>query len=83
MVYFGKNRIHYVKVDSTNEELKRLFSQKDLENGTLLTADFQTFGKGQMGSKWESDSGESFLGTFFLRSSMPVSELFALNIIDV
>ena len=79
MVYFGKNRVHCTKVDSTNEELKRIFSQKDLENGTLLTAEFQTGGKGQMGSKWESEYGNNFLGTFFLRSSMPSSELFALN----
>ena len=79
MVYFGKNRVHCTKVDSTNEELKRLFSEKDLENGTLLTADFQTGGKGQMGSKWESDHGDNFLGTFFLRPSLPLSELFVLN----
>ncbi|MAW64703.1 MAG: biotin--[acetyl-CoA-carboxylase] ligase [Flavobacteriales bacterium] len=79
MLYFGKNRVHCTKVDSTNEELKRIFSQKDLENGTLLTAEFQTGGKGQMGSKWESEYGNNFLGTFFLRSSMPLSDLFALN----
>ena len=79
MVYFGKNRVHCTKVDSTNDELKKMFSQEDLENGTLLTAEFQTGGKGQMGSKWESEYGNNFLGTFFLRSSMPSSELFALN----
>jgi len=79
MVYFGKNRVHYTKVDSTNDELKRIFSQENLENGTLLTAEFQTGGKGQMGSKWESEYGNNFLGTFFLRSSMHLSELFVLN----
>ena len=79
MVYFGKNRVHCTKVDSTNDELKRIFSQEDLENGTLLTAEFQTGGKGQMGSKWESEYANNFLGTFFLRSSIPSSELFALN----
>ena len=67
MIYFGKNRIHCAEVDSTNEELKRLFSKKELENGTLLTADFQTGGKGQMGSSWKSRKGKNFLGTFFLR----------------
>jgi BirA family biotin operon repressor/biotin-[acetyl-CoA-carboxylase] ligase len=50
-----------------------------LENGSLLTAEFQTGGKGQMGSKWVSDYGNNFLGTFFLRSSIPLSEIFALN----
>lgn len=81
MVYFGKSRIHYTEVDSTNEELKRLFSSKELENGTLLTADFQTGGKGQMGSNWESSYGKNFLGTFFLNPIVPLSEVFVLNII--
>tara|TARA_Y100000589_G_scaffold140365_1_gene134067 strand:- start:454 stop:1197 length:744 start_codon:yes stop_codon:yes gene_type:complete len=81
MVCFGKNRIHYHKVDSTNEELKRLFLKKEILNGTLLTADFQTGGKGQMGSKWESCIGDNFLGTFFLKPFLPLSEAFALNMI--
>lgn len=81
MVYFGKSRIHYTEVDSTNEELKRLFSSKELGNGTLLTADFQTGGKGQMGSNWESSRGKNFLGTFFLNSIVPLSEVFVLNMI--
>ena len=79
MVFFGKNRIHYPKVDSTNEELKRLFSISELENGTLLTADFQTDGKGQMGSRWSSIVGENFLGTFYLKSTFSLSEVFVLN----
>ena len=79
MVFFGKNRIHYPKVDSTNEELKRLFSISELENGTLLTADFQTDGKGQMGSRWNSIVGENFLGTFYLKSTFSLSEVFVLN----
>ena len=79
MVFFGKNRIHYSKVDSTNEELKRLFSISELANGTLLTADFQTDGKGQMGSRWNSIVGENFLGTFYLKSTFSLSEVFVLN----
>tara|TARA_Y100000766_G_C18908324_1_gene607001 strand:- start:1119 stop:1862 length:744 start_codon:yes stop_codon:yes gene_type:complete len=81
MVCFGKNRIHYHKVDSTNDELKRLFSEKEIVSGTLLTADFQTGGKGQMGSRWKSSNGDNFLGTFFLKPSLSLSEAFALNMI--
>ena len=81
MVYFGKNRFHCNQVDSTNEELKRYFLVKDLENGSLLTSDFQTRGKGQMGSSWESSSGKNFLGTFFLKSSIPLRDIFVLNMI--
>tara|TARA_Y100000589_G_scaffold94381_1_gene89199 strand:- start:887 stop:1630 length:744 start_codon:yes stop_codon:yes gene_type:complete len=81
VVYFGKNRIHCAEVDSTNEELKRIFSKKELENGTLLTTDFQTGGKGQMGSHWKSRHGKNFLGTFFLKPSVSGGEVFVLNMI--
>lgn len=49
MIFVGKNRIHYQVVDSTNEELKRLFSEGETEEGMLVTAGFQEGGK----VRWE------------------------------
>lgn len=45
MIYVGRNRIHLTECDSTNNELKRLFSVDDLAQGTLLTTDYQSGGK--------------------------------------
>jgi len=81
MMYVGRNRIHYSEIDSTNEELKRLFKEEELDNGTLLTADYQTGGKGQMGAGWKSSKGKNFLGTFFLNSNPVLEEVFVLNMI--
>lgn len=81
MIYIGRNRIHYSEIDSTNDELKRLFSEGKLEHGTLLTADFQSGGKGQMGEGWVSAKGKNFLGTFFLKPKLDLSEMFLLNMV--
>jgi BirA family biotin operon repressor/biotin-[acetyl-CoA-carboxylase] ligase len=82
MLYIGKNRIHYTEIDSTNSELKRLNSESPLNEGTLLTSDFQGKGRGQRDRIWESLPEENFLGTFFLKPSLPISDSFVLNIIS-
>jgi biotin-[acetyl-CoA-carboxylase] ligase BirA-like protein len=48
-------------IDSTNDFLKALSSQDDLDNFTVVTAENQTKGKGQMGSKWQSESGKNLI----------------------
>ncbi|SFC77681.1 biotin--[acetyl-CoA-carboxylase] ligase [Flavobacterium phragmitis] len=46
-------------IDSTNDFLKALSSQDELENFTTVTAENQTKGKGQMGGKWQSEIGKN------------------------
>lgn len=48
-------------IDSTNDFLKSLASQDELDNFTVVTAENQTKGKGQMGSKWQSESGKNLI----------------------
>ena len=81
MIYIGENRIHYSEIDSTNSELKRLFSTEEILEGTLLTADFQSSGQGQRGKCWESVLGANFLGTYLLTPNINPREVFVLNII--
>jgi|TARA_B110000259_G_scaffold44326_2_gene51355 BirA family biotin operon repressor/biotin-[acetyl-CoA-carboxylase] ligase len=81
MIYIGKNRIHYSEIDSTNSELKRLFSTEEIVEGTLLTTNFQSSGQGQRGKGWESALGANFLGTYLLTPNINPREVFILNII--
>ena len=81
MIYIGKNRLHYSEIDSTNNELKRLYSKEELDHGTLLTTDYQNGGKGQMGEVWTSVRGKNFLGTFFLKPIIDLNEIFVLNMV--
>jgi biotin-[acetyl-CoA-carboxylase] ligase BirA-like protein len=48
-------------IDSTNDFLKSLASQDELDNFTVVTAENQTKGKGQMGAKWQSESGKNLV----------------------
>ena len=81
-MYIGKNRVHLDQIESTNNEVKRLFKEGKIESGTLLTTSFQTTGKGQMGSVWESEPKLNFLGTYLLQPKIDLQEVFVLNMIS-
>ncbi|MCM2301439.1 MAG: biotin--[acetyl-CoA-carboxylase] ligase [Flavobacteriaceae bacterium] len=55
------NIIKLSAIDSTNEFLKRLKRETHIVDFTVVTADFQTKGKGQMGSEWNSESGKNLM----------------------
>jgi len=46
-------------IDSTNDYLKQLVREKELENFTVVMAYEQTNGKGQLGAKWISEPGKN------------------------
>lgn len=46
-------------IDSTNDFLKALSGQEELENFTVVTAENQTKGKGQVGGVWKSEAGKN------------------------
>lgn len=46
-------------IDSTNDFLKAMSSQEELENFTVVTAENQTKGKGQVGGVWKSEAGKN------------------------
>jgi BirA family biotin operon repressor/biotin-[acetyl-CoA-carboxylase] ligase len=68
-------------IDSTNEFLKGLSNKQQLENFTVVTAENQTKGKGQMGSVWGSQAGKNLTMSVFIKDSLSdVSEIFKLNV---
>jgi len=58
---FSKKQIYYESIDSTNEEMQRLLKKADFEEGMVISAGFQTSGKGHMGNTWESEPGKNLL----------------------
>jgi len=69
-------------IDSTNDFLKALSSQDELDNFTVITAENQTKGKGQMGAKWESESGKNLIMSVLVKDFLYNNEkVFDLNII--
>lgn len=55
------NIIKLDAIDSTNEYLKQLISNTPQPNFTIVTANFQTNGKGQMGSTWSSEENKNLI----------------------
>ena len=69
-------------IDSTNEFLKGLSNNPNVENFTVVTAENQTKGKGQMGSVWVSEPSKNLImsvlvNNFLLNSS----HIFNINIV--
>jgi BirA family biotin operon repressor/biotin-[acetyl-CoA-carboxylase] ligase len=62
----------YQLIDSTNDECKRINSNKDI---LVVTADKQTKGKGRKGKKWHSPEGNISLSIAFadIGFDMPIS----------
>ncbi len=58
-------------IDSTNDFLKKLSKDNDLENFTVVTAETQTNGRGQVGAEWYSESGKNLIVSV-LAKNVPV-----------
>jgi len=69
-------------IDSTNDFLKALSSHEELDNFTVVTAENQTKGKGQMGSKWVSESGKNLIMSVLVKDFLYDNEqVFNISII--
>lgn len=51
--FMGRNVVYLDKVDSTNNYAKN----NDLSNGSIVTCEEQTTGRGRLGRRWESQKG--------------------------
>ena len=69
-------------IDSTNEFLKALSIRKEVENFTVVSAENQTHGKGQMGSVWSTETGKNLIMSVLVKDCVvDISQLFQLNIV--
>lgn len=48
-------------IDSTNNYLKELSTNKTLEDATVVVTDYQTNGRGQMGTTWRSEPSKNLI----------------------
>lgn len=74
-IFIGRNRINLDRVASTNDYLKaELSKSKPLPEGTVIMAVEQFAGRGQVGTRWESQKGKNLtvsilLSPYFLKPS--------------
>ncbi|MES2576822.1 biotin--[acetyl-CoA-carboxylase] ligase [Flavobacterium sp. ZE23DGlu08] len=68
-------------IDSTNEFLKGLSNKQELENFTVVTAENQTKGKGQMGAVWASETSKNLIMSILVKDFLEdICQIFNLNI---
>ena len=82
------NIIKLDAIDSTNSYLKKIILEKDIVDLTIVTANFQTQGKGQLGNVWESEDSKNLLCSIYkkdlgikVQDQFVVSMLVSLSII--
>lgn len=76
----GKQRIHLTKVDSTNNYTKELVRQSVIASGIVVSAGFQSVGKGQRGNSWEGEPDKNVFSSCFIRfNSLSVERHFDIN----
>jgi BirA family biotin operon repressor/biotin-[acetyl-CoA-carboxylase] ligase len=56
-------------IDSTNEELKRLYKNSHKKKNIILLSNKQTSGKGRHGRKWISPTNTGFYGSWLINKS--------------
>ncbi|WP_258103882.1 biotin--[acetyl-CoA-carboxylase] ligase [Marinoscillum sp. MHG1-6] len=85
--YFAKTRIlgkklHYLtQCHSTNEEMMSLIENGVADEGHLIVAGYQTGGKGQRGSSWESAPDQNLLFSILLKPNfLTPQRLHVLNV---
>lgn len=81
---------HYIELSSTNSFLKDLNEKKNLTEGVVVSADYQTSGKGQRGNAWESERSRNLIFSLLLRpvflnvrQSFVLSQLISVSIYEI
>ncbi|MFI0491879.1 biotin--[acetyl-CoA-carboxylase] ligase [Flavobacterium sp.] len=68
-------------IDSTNEFLKGLSGNPATENFTVVTAESQTKGKGQMGSVWATEPSKNLIMSVLVKDFLlDITQIFNVNI---
>jgi BirA family transcriptional regulator, biotin operon repressor / biotin---[acetyl-CoA-carboxylase] ligase len=78
----GQNHLHFEELDSTNVYAADLLAKTNPIDGTVISADFQTAGKGQYDRKWLSNKGENIIMSIILLPDfLKASQQIYLNIV--
>jgi len=79
-LFIGKTRHDFSRLASTNDYAIELLSKTKPAEGTVITADYQWAGRGQIGSVWQAAAGSNLLMSIILYPSfLPARASFLLN----
>lgn len=79
-VFIGKVLLHFDSLPSTNAYAQELLSKSRPSEGTVILADHQSAGKGQIGSTWEVTPGKNLTFSLILSPVfLPAQQQFRLS----
>lgn len=79
-LFVGKVYLRFDELPSTNDYARDLVAKSKPAEGTVVRAASQSAGRGQYGSRWESEPGQNLtLSVIFYPSFLPVAEQFRLS----
>ena len=74
--------IHLDEVDSTNEYLKRMVADNSVtDDVTVVTAKYQTAGKGRRGRQWITKPGETLMFSILIKPQIDMSRCSMLTLV--
>lgn len=76
----GLKILRFPQLDSTNLHAKRI--HRDVPEGTIISADAQSAGKGRLGRKWLSEPGKNLMFSIVLKPTLPVERLGLLSLVS-
>ena len=62
------------ELNSTNDYARELIENSGAENGMIISAAFQSHGKGQSKAVWESEKGKNILMSIILKPEFLMAE---------
>ena len=78
--YVGKQFLHYPVCDSTNRVAQQLLQKNQLRDGAIVHADFQTAGRGQQHSYWESAPAQNLTFSVVIFPKLAIEQQHFLTI---
>ncbi len=73
----GRKYIYFEKINSTNIYVK---DNKELEDGSVVVAEFQDSGKGRKGRRWVSPAYKGLYFSILLKRSIPITDILKLSL---
>lgn len=76
----GNEIIKLQTIESTNNYATAKMYAENWQEGTIVQAEYQTWGRGQVGNRWESEAGKNLLCSILLKPSfLPIQNQFLLS----
>ena len=81
-LFVGQNQIYLPYCHSSNDVASEVGQSDGFIDGTLVITDFQTHGRGQRGTTWESQSGKNLMMSLVLNTSfLSLNNQFKLSMV--